>query len=213
TLTWTSSSTGAPRARSRWRCAPFERWWSLNMARALARFVCQQCGTAHPKWAGRCDDCGGWNTLVEEVVRESAPKGLGAGKGRKLAFVGLDGAAEATPRRVSGIAEFDRVCGGGLVAGSALLVGGDPGIGKSTVLLQIVAALAAGKGGAPITCAYVSGEESLDQVRLRAARLAIAAAPVRLAAATSIRDIVASLEAGDTPDVVVVDSIQTMYLD
>ena len=183
------------------------------MARAQARFVCQECGATHTKWAGRCDACGGWNSLVEEAVRESAPKGLGQAKGRKLAFVGLDGAALATPRRVSGIAEFDRVCGGGLVAGSALLVGGDPGIGKSTVLLQVVAALADGRGGAPLSCAYISGEESLDQVRLRAARLAVAGAPVQLAAATSIRDIVASLDQSAPPDVVVIDSIQTMYLD
>ena len=183
------------------------------MARAQARFVCQECGAAHSKWAGRCDACGGWNSLVEEVVRDSAPKGLGGGKGRKLVFSGLEGAAEAAPRRVSGIAEFDRVCGGGIVPGSALLVGGDPGIGKSTVLLQVVAALASGKGGGPVSCAYVSGEESLDQVRLRAARLAVAGAPVQLAAATSIRDIVASLDAAGAPDVVVIDSIQTMYLD
>src|SRR6266852_5054839 len=183
------------------------------MARALARYVCQQCGTAQPKWAGRCDDCGGWNTLVEEAVRESAPKGLGSGKGRKLAFVGLDGVAQAMARRLSGMAEFDRVCGGGLVPGSALLVGGDPGIGKSTVLLQVVAALSAGKAGERLRCAYISGEESLDQVRLRAARLAVAGAPVQLAAATSVRDIVASLDHAEPPDVVVVDSIQTMYVD
>jgi DNA repair protein RadA/Sms len=183
------------------------------MARAETRYVCQQCGGAHPKWTGRCDACGGWNTLVEEVARESAPKGLGRAKGRRLAFVGLEGAALAPPRRGSGIAEFDRVCGGGLVAGSALLVGGDPGIGKSTVLLQVAAALAAGKAGGPLACAYISGEESLDQVRLRAARLGVSRTPVRLAAATSIRDIVASLEEGDAPAVVVIDSIQTMYLD
>jgi DNA repair protein RadA/Sms len=183
------------------------------MARAEARFVCQQCGAAHPKWAGRCDACGGWNCLVEEVARESAPKGLGRAKGRRLAFVGLEGAAQAMPRRNSGIAEFDRVCGGGMVPGSALLVGGDPGIGKSTVLLQVTAALASGRAGKRLDCAYISGEESLDQVRLRAQRLGVADAPVQLAAATSIRDIVASLEEGSTPDVVVVDSIQTMYLD
>jgi DNA repair protein RadA/Sms len=183
------------------------------MARAQARYVCQQCGTAHPKWAGRCDDCGGWNTLVEEAARESAPKGLGGGKGRKLAFVGLEGVAQAMARRLSGMAEFDRVCGGGLVPGSALLVGGDPGIGKSTVLLQVVAALSAGKAGTRLRCAYISGEESLDQVRLRAARLAVAGAPVLLAAATSVRDIVASLDHAEAPDVVIVDSIQTMYVD
>jgi DNA repair protein RadA/Sms len=183
------------------------------LARAPARFVCQQCGASHPKWAGRCEACGGWNCLAEEAVRDSAPKGLGTAKGRKLAFTGLAGTAEATARRISGIAEFDRVCGGGMVPGSALLVGGDPGIGKSTVLLQVVAALAAGTGRRPIACAYISGEESLDQVRLRAARLGVAAAPVQLAAAASIRDIVASLDDANAPDVVVIDSIQTMYLD
>jgi len=183
------------------------------LPRAQAHFVCQECGAAHPKWAGKCDACGGWNCLVEEALRDSTPKGLGGGKGRKLAFSGLEGTAQATPRRVSGIAEFDRVCGGGIVPGSALLVGGDPGIGKSTVLLQVVAALAAGRGGASAGCAYVSGEESLDQVRLRASRLSVAGAPVRLAAATSIRDIIATLDSVDAPEVVVIDSIQTMYLD
>ncbi|HEV2548040.1 MAG TPA: DNA repair protein RadA [Stellaceae bacterium] len=183
------------------------------MARAQSRFVCQQCGAAHPRWAGRCDACGGWNSLVEEAARESAPKGLGSGKGKRLAFSTLESAPAALTRRLSGIAEFDRVTGGGLVPGSALLVGGDPGIGKSTVLLQVLSALALGKAASKLRAAYVSGEESLDQIRLRAARLGVAAAPVALAAATSIRDIAASLDAGDAPEVVVIDSIQTMYLD
>ncbi|HZT52612.1 MAG TPA: AAA family ATPase, partial [Stellaceae bacterium] len=182
------------------------------MARDQTRYVCQQCGAVHPKWAGRCDDCGGWNTLAEEAVRVT-PKGLGAGKARRLDFVGLDGPHEAAPRRLAGIAEFDRVCGGGIVPGSALLVGGDPGIGKSTLLLQVAAALALGRDGARLDCVYVSGEESLDQVRLRAQRLGIGKAPVRLAAATSIRDIVAALDRAEAPGMVVVDSIQTMYLD
>jgi DNA repair protein RadA/Sms len=181
------------------------------MARDQIRHVCQQCGAVHPKWSGKCEACGGWNTLVEEAVR-TAPKGLGGARGR-LAFVGLEGAQDAPPRRLSGLAEFDRACGGGLVAGSALLVGGDPGIGKSTLLLQVAAALAQGKGGAKLDCAYVSGEESLDQVRLRAERLGIKAAPVQLAAATSIRDIAGALDRADAPHFVVVDSIQTMYLD
>ena len=139
-------------------------------------------------------------------------QGVGGGRG-KLAFVGLEGAQDAPPRRLSGLAEFDRACGGGLVAGSALLVGGDPGIGKSTLLLQVAAALAQGKGGQKLDCAYVSGEELLDQVRLRAERLGIKAAPVQLAAATSIRDIAGALDRADAPHFVVVDSIQTMYLD
>src|SRR5665213_590651 len=181
------------------------------MARDQTRYICQQCGAAHAKWGGKCDACGGWNTLVEEVVRV-APKGLGGTKGR-LAFVGLAGAHETMVRRLSGLPEFDRVSGGGLVPGSALLVGGDPGIGKSTLLLQVAAALSRGQGGAPLDCAYISGEESLDQVRLRAQRLGIMAAPVQLAAATSVRDIAGALDRADAPDFVVVDSIQTMYLD
>src|SRR3984957_1635931 len=120
------------------------------MARTQTQFVCQQCGGAHSKWAGRCDACGGWNTLVEETTSASPPKGLGSSKGRALTFVGLFGTAEATPRRMSGIAEFDRVCGGGMVPGSALLVGGDPAVGKATLLLQVAAALAAGKDRGPL---------------------------------------------------------------
>ncbi|MBU6476184.1 MAG: DNA repair protein RadA, partial [Alphaproteobacteria bacterium] len=135
------------------------------------------------------------------------PRGLGAGKGRVISFAPLSGVSASPPRRTTGINELDRVTGGGLVAGSAILIGGDPGIGKSTILLQAVAKLAAGS-----KCAYVSGEESIDQVRMRAMRLGLAAAPVNLAAATSVRDIIATM--GDEKfDVVVIDSIQTMYLD
>ena len=184
------------------------------MARAQTRYVCQQCGASYPKWAGRCEACGGWNSLVEEQTRAASPRGLGAGKGRKLEFTGLAGAGEKLQRRICGIAEFDRVCGGGLVPGSALLVGGDPGIGKSTLLLQAVASLGmAARGRAAASCVYISGEESLDQVRLRAERLGVAQAPVQLAAATSVRDIATSLDRQDAPDVVVIDSIQTLYLD
>jgi DNA repair protein RadA/Sms len=185
------------------------------MARAENRFVCQSCGAAHSKWAGKCDACGAWNSLVEESVRASGPpKGLGGGaKGKAISFVGLAGNAEANARRKSGIAELDRVCGGGMVPGSALLIGGDPGIGKSTLLLQAMAALAQGKSGTPLDCAYISGEESLDQVRLRALRLGVSGAPVQLAAATSIRDIAASLDHARGPQVVAIDSIQTMYID
>lgn len=179
------------------------------MARTAATFVCQECGAVHPKWAGRCDACGAWNTLVEEIAAEIQPKGLGSRKGKRVSFVPLSGEAKPAPRRVTGIAEFDRVLGGGMVPGSALLVGGDPGIGKSTLLLQVAAAAAKGGAGA----AYISGEEAVDQVRMRAERLGLLSAPVKLAAATSIRDIVATLEGQDAPDVVVVDSIQTMFID
>jgi DNA repair protein RadA/Sms len=188
------------------------------MARAQPRYVCQECATVHARWVGKCEGCGAWNSLVEEASQEAPPKGLGGkgiGKTRSVDFVALRGTVEPTPRRISGIAEFDRACGGGLVAGSALLVGGDPGIGKSTLLLQVVAALATGarQDASRLACSYISGEEAVDQVRMRAARLAVDGAPVELAAATSIRDIVAALDRADGPDIVVIDSIQTMYLD
>ena len=179
------------------------------MARSTTQYVCQQCGTVHKKWAGRCDSCGEWNSISEEATPESIPKGLGGGKkGRKIEFVGLEGSEAQVPRRVSGIAEFDRVCGGGLVPGSALLVGGDPGIGKSTLLLQAVGRLAAKH-----RCVYISGEEAIDQVRMRAKRLGYADAKVDLAAATNVRDICATFDDKDAPDVLVIDSIQTMYVD
>lgn len=133
----------------------------------------------------------------------------GAKSGRRIDLVGLEGQSKIPPRMPTGIAELDRVCGGGLVPGSALLVGGDPGIGKSTLLLQAAAALA----GTGLKVAYISGEEAVDQVRLRAARLGLSPATVGLASATNVGDIVATLEENDRPQVVVIDSIQTMYLD
>src|SRR5690606_18762253 len=136
-------------------------------------------------------------------------RGLGrAGGGRALVFESLAGTPVAAPRRVSGLAEFDRVTGGGLVPGSAVLIGGDPGIGKSTLLLQVVAALSK-----ELATAFISGEEAIDQVRMRARRLGLASAKVALASATSIRDIATTLDAPDGPDVAVIDSIQTMYVD
>ncbi len=182
------------------------------MAKAAARYVCQSCGASFPKWSGRCEACGAWNSILEEAPREAAPRGLGPKGGRKIEFVGLVGEDEAEePRLATGIAELDRVTGGGVVPGSALLIGGDPGIGKSTLLLQVAAALA-GRGRAA-RVAYISGEEATDQVRLRARRLALAKAGVELAAATSVRDILTSLEAGPAPSAVIIDSIQTMYVD
>jgi DNA repair protein RadA/Sms len=195
------------------------------MARPLARFVCQQCAAVHPKWTGRCDSCGAWNSLIEELPREELPGGISKHKpdrrgGHPLGFVGLTGPSLLPPRRQTGIAELDRVCGGGFVPGSAILVGGDPGIGKSTLLLQAAAAIAppivTGSGeprGRPMTAAYITGEEAIDQVRLRAERLGVAGSPMLLAAASNVRDILASLDREDAPDLVVVDSIQTMYLD
>ena len=178
------------------------------MARQASRYVCQECGAVFPKWSGKCDACGEWNSIVEEQARPSAPRGLGAGQGAAIDFVPLAGSGADAPRLASGIAEFDRVTGGGLVGGSALLVGGDPGIGKSTMLLQVAGALAR-----TVPVVYISGEEAIDQIRLRARRLGLGDAPVGLAAATSVRDIATTLESGEAPQAVVVDSIQTMYVD
>ncbi len=180
------------------------------MAKSSSRFVCQECGAVYPRWMGKCEACGGWNTLSEEATPTTVPKGLSGNKtGRRIEFVDLrTHGGPPPPRRLTGIAELDRVCGGGLVAGSALLVGGDPGIGKSTLLLQ-----AAGQLAATANVAYISGEEATDQVRMRAERLGLGNAPVQLAAATSLRDIIASLDVPDCPDVVVIDSIQTVFAD
>lgn len=178
------------------------------MAAKALNYVCQECGTSSSKWSGRCDNCGEWNTMAEEAAPETAPKGLGKKKGRKIAFEGLKGKTEHPPRQITGIKEFDRVTGGGMVPGSALLVGGDPGIGKSTLLLQAAAAVS--KSLSPV---YISGEEAIDQLRLRAERLGVADANVALAAATSVRDIAASLDDGGGPDLVIIDSIQTMFVD
>ena len=181
------------------------------MARGTSHFACQSCGASHAKWGGRCDDCGAWNSIVEEASAAGPPKGLGGKKGRKVTFYDLSGPPGKTERGATGMKEFDRVCGGGLVPGSAILVGGDPGIGKSTLLLQITASLAG--GAAPMRCAYISGEEAIDQVRTRADRLGLAQAKVELAAETNVRDIVATLDTNDAPQVVVADSIQTLYMD
>ena len=155
-------------------------------------FVCQNCGAAYNRWQGKCDACGEWNTLSEEDVggATSMPVSLRSKrKGRTFQLESLTGKSLDAPRLSSGMTELDRVTGGGFVRGSALLVGGDPGIGKSTLLLQMAAALAKQN----TACAYISGEEAVDQVRLRADRLGLANAPVQLVAATSVRDIVASL--------------------
>src|SRR5438132_11196056 len=116
------------------------------MAKPQARFACQQCGALAPKWAGRCEACGAWNSMVEELPRAAPPKGLGSAgrRGGHLDFVALRGETAGPPRLLTGIAELDRVCGGGLVAGSTTLVGGAPGIGKTTRLLPAAAAPAAG---------------------------------------------------------------------
>jgi DNA repair protein RadA/Sms len=183
------------------------------MAKTRTTFICQNCGAVSARWAGRCDDCGAWNTLVEETVGG----GIGAGpaktasgrKGRPVALAALSGEADDAPRIVSGIGELDRATGGGFVPGSALLIGGDPGIGKSTLLMQAAAALAL-RGRRVV---YVSGEEAVAQVRLRAQRLGLADAAVALAAETNVEDILATLAADKRPDLVVIDSIQTLWSD
>ena len=178
------------------------------MAPNRVRYVCQSCGAAGPKWAGRCESCGEWNTIVEEAVEARPGPAPRTGK-TKLELVGLAGSGAPPPRRVVGIAELDRVLGGGLVAASAVLVAGDPGIGKSTLLLQAAAALARSGGRA----VYVTGEEAIEQVRLRAGRLGLSEAPLSLAATINLREIAATLEATAGLDLVVIDSIQTMWLD
>ena len=181
------------------------------MAKTDHVFTCQACGAIWPKWSGKCEACGEWNTLVEESVRSAVPGALAAPTGKKrktLEFVELTGEAEPPERLTSGISEFDRVCGGGLVPASAILIGGDPGVGKSTLLLQAAAALAR-RGHA---VAYVTGEEAEAQVQERARRLKSADAPVRLAAETDLRKVLEGLKVLK-PDVVVVDSIQTLWAD
>ncbi len=180
------------------------------MARRAPSFICQNCGAAYNRWQGKCEACGEWNTLAEESA--SAPtsgSGRKPGKGRLFALEPLAGEAHEAPRLPSGVAELDRVTGGGFVRGSVLLVGGDPGIGKSTLLIQATAALAR----AGHRAVYISGEEAVAQVRLRAERLGLSNAAVELAAETSVEDIVATLSQGKIPRLVVIDSIQTMWTD
>lgn len=180
------------------------------MAKAKSSFICQACGTVHPRWMGKCEACGAWNTIQEEITEAAPPKGLGNSKSKRvLDLVGLEFTEQKKlPRHKTGISEFDRVVGGGLVSGCALLLGGDPGIGKSTLLLQIVCALAQKN----LKCLYISGEEAVDQVRLRAERMQLDKAPVQLATATNVRDIVATLDS-ENVDIAIIDSIQTMYVD
>jgi DNA repair protein RadA/Sms len=178
------------------------------MAKNASHYVCQACGCVTPKWAGRCDACGEWNSIIEESVA-ATPKGLKPGKSKGLEISSLADTVASHTRQSTGIAELDRVLGGGLVEGSAILIGGDPGIGKSTLLLQASAALA--RTGRDIL--YVSGEESLAQIQLRSQRLGLSGAPLKLATATSVREILASVDSGQAPDVVVIDSIQTMFVD
>ena len=175
-----------------------------------ATFVCQSCGSASSKWSGRCEGCGEWNSIVEEAPLTEGPKGKGLGTRRSsgIELAVLSGDDPPPPRTASGIAEFDRALGGGLVPASALLVGGDPGIGKSTLMLQAAAKFA--EAGQKVI--YISGEEARAQIGLRAERLGLKDAPVQIATATALRDILTTLDR-ERPDLVVIDSIQTMWLD
>lgn len=180
------------------------------MAKSKISYICQSCGSVYAQWAGKCEACGEWNSLQAEASEAGPPKSLGnVKKGKSIDLVSLQITEDKkVQRHVTGFKEFDRVTGGGLVPGCAILLGGDPGIGKSTLLLQVVCALAQ-KG---LTCVYVSGEEAVDQVRLRAQRLGLDKAPVALASATNVREIAATMEQSEI-DVLVIDSIQTMYVD
>src|SRR5579875_2372136 len=182
------------------------------MARDGAIYVCQACGAVHTKWAGQCSACTAWNTLVEEAQASRPPGALAPSRSAKarsgLAFETLDVETAAPPRIVTGVEEFDRVCGGGVVPGSAILVGGDPGVGKSTLLMQVCAAAAFQQA----RVAYISGEEAVEQVRARAQRMGLGHAEVKLAAETALRDIVEGLKR-EPFDLVVVDSIQTLWSD
>lgn len=183
------------------------------MAKVRSQFVCQNCGASFPRWSGRCDNCAQWNTLVEEL----AGSGIGAGPatsktaatkaGHAIALVELSGEVEEAPRTPSSIAELDRVTGGGFVEGSAILLGGDPGIGKSTLLTQ--ACIAMEKQGESVV--YVSGEEAVSQIRLRAKRLGADASKVQLAAETNVENILTTLKTIKAPSLLIIDSIQTLW--
>jgi DNA repair protein RadA/Sms len=178
------------------------------MARTSPTFVCQNCGAVYRRWQGKCEACGEWNTIAEESAAiERAKPGRAGRKGRVFALAPLAGAAHEAARLPSGMPEFDRVTGGGFVRGSVVLVGGDPGIGKSTLLIQVAAALAR----AGHRSVYISGEEAVAQIRLRADRLGLTDAPVEVAAETSVEDIIATLSEGPAPRLVIADSIQTMW--
>jgi len=180
------------------------------MARDTLLYVCQSCGAVHTKWAGQCSGCGEWNTLAEES--KSAPPGAmkpsSTARGRGLQFETLQSDTPEPPRIVTGVTEFDRVCGGGVVPGSAILLGGDPGVGKSTLLLEVTAKAA--RNGARV--AYISGEEAIEQIRARAKRMGVADAAVSLASATALREILTTLKR-DKFDIVIIDSIQTLWSD
>ena len=177
------------------------------MAKAKILYVCSGCGSSHSKWAGQCGDCGNWNTMVESVPETGDKRSGFAGKSNTSARIQQleDVEMEAEARTSTGISELDRVLGGGLVHGSVTLIGGDPGIGKSTLLTQTLADIS---GSLPSL--YVTGEESLQQVSLRAKRLGLAEKGLQLLSETCVESII-TLASKAKPRVMVIDSIQTIY--
>ena len=178
------------------------------MAKAKSLYLCNECGASSPKWQGQCPGCGVWNTLVETIAEAAA-----ASQQRRFAALGGTAGlqtlsaieAREEDRLPTGISEFDRALGGGLVAGGVVLIGGDPGIGKSTLLLQALAALAPARN-----VLYVSGEESGQQIAMRARRLALETGDLRLLAEINLEKILATLQS-ERPQVAVIDSIQTLW--
>jgi len=179
------------------------------MAKAKIIYTCTECGGVEPKWQGQCPNCHAWNTLVETIA-ETAVAGTVASRYAPLAeTAGLqkltDVEAAEIPRQPTGVSEFDRVLGGGLVPGGVVLIGGDPGIGKSTLLLQTLCHI-----GSARKAIYVSGEESPQQIAMRAKRLGLDASPISLLAEINLEKIIATLQKHQ-PDIAVIDSIQTVY--
>lgn len=182
------------------------------MVKSRTQFVCQQCGASYAKWSGKCDNCGNWNTLVEQVIEESTKKtalAKGQASGKKLNYVSIKTIApsDAKERLKTEFKDLNNVLGGGILLGSVSLLAGQPGIGKSTILMQICAEVAKGRN-----VLYISGEESAGQVKLRAARLGANSDKLNFASSTSGNDIAKTIETGEF-DLVVVDSIQTLALD
>lgn len=178
------------------------------MAKAGTAYQCNQCGAVASNWAGRCSNCGEWNSIEEVEAQGSAPQSLSHKRGKSIALSGLDEQDKPLQRNLIGLDEFDLVLGGGLVPGSAILLGGDPGIGKSTILLQAGAKIA--ENGQKSV--YISGEEAASQIRMRADRLGLKSAPMKLASGTNLRNILETLKA-EKPDFVIIDSIQTLWSD
>jgi DNA repair protein RadA/Sms len=182
-------------------------------------YSCQNCGAVTFKWSGKCLDCGEWNSLVEEFAEGGSAsthfshinqeKKLKSNSKKTIDLFKLDGEAKEFPRIETNIGELDRVLGGGLVQASVVLLGGSPGIGKSTLLLQTAQSLAKKN----VRIIYISGEESVDQIRLRAKRMGVLQSNIELAATTNVSEIINSIKASNEPTLVIIDSIQTMFLE